>query len=81
MKTIYINTLANNHVNQYVDESGHMISDLISYTTHVARYNHQTNEMKGYGWFSQTTAKHINSFLEFYGFNKCTKQKLQNYEQ
>lgn len=81
MKTIYINTLANNHLNQYVDGNGHMVSDLISYSTRAASYNHQTNKMTVYGWFSQTIAKHINSFLEFYGFNKCTKQQLQNYEQ
>ena len=81
MKTIYINTLANNHVNQYVDGNGPTISDLLSYSTNVARYNHTTNEMKVFGWFSRTTAKHINSFLEFYGFNKCTKQQHQNYEQ
>lgn len=81
MKTFYVNQLANNHVNRYVDENGHMISDLISYTTHVARYNHQTNKMEVFGWYSATTAKHVNSFLEYYGFNKCNKKQLQNYNQ
>jgi hypothetical protein len=74
MKTFYTNTLPNNHVNQYVDANGHMISDLISYTTKVASYNHQTNEMQVFGWFSQTTAKHINSFLSYYGFCECNKK-------
>ena len=81
MKTFYTNTLPNNHVNQYVDANGHMISDLISYTTKVASYKHQTNEMQVFGWFSQTTAKHINSFLSYYGFCECNKKQLQNYEQ
>jgi len=31
------------------------------------------------GWYSATTAKHINAFLEFYGFNSCTKKELKEY--
>ena len=46
----------------------------------VASYNHKTNEMSVYGWFSETTAKHINDFLEFYGFNKATKKEMLNYK-
>lgn len=79
-KTFYINKTANNHVNEYAYEDGEHYSDLISYTTRVAHYNHLTNEMSVYGWFSATTAKHINSFLEFYGFDTCTKKELENYK-
>lgn len=80
MKTFYVNNLKNNHVNEYINNDGEHYSDLVSYTTRVASYNHDTKEMSVYGWYSNTTAKHINSFLEFYGFNKCTKKELENYK-
>ena len=76
MKTFYINKLANNHVNEYVNQEGDHYSDLISYTTRVASYNHLTNEMSVYGYFSATTLKHINDFLEYYGFDRCSKKEL-----
>lgn len=76
MKTFYINNKKNNHVNEYTNEDGDHYSDLISYTTRVASYNHKTNEMSVYGWFSQTTMTHINDFLEFYRFDRCTKSEL-----
>ena len=56
------------------------VSTLFSYGREVAQYDHQTNEMKVDGYFSATTGTHINSFLEFYGFNKCTKKELENYK-
>ncbi len=77
MKTFYINNKKNNHVNEYVNSDGDHYSDLISYGKRVASYNHKTNEMSVYGWFSNTTSKHINAFLEFYGFDKCTKKELE----
>ena len=80
MKTFYVNNLANNHVNEYMNEDGEHISELVSYTTVVASYNHTTNKMMVRGWFSQTTARHINSFLKFYGFEQCNKKQLQNYD-
>ena len=55
------------------------ISDLISYSTKVASYNHITNKMSVFGWYSNTTASHINSFLQYFGFKKCTKKELENY--
>lgn len=79
-KTFYINKTANNHVNEYTNEDGEHYSDLISYTTRVASYNHKTNEMSVYGWFSATTAKHISAFLAYYGFDTCTKKELENYK-
>ena len=75
-------TMNNHHVNQYVTEHGGIteeVSDLVSYTTRVASYNHTTNEMSVYSCQSNTTAIHINTFLKFYGFEKCTKQELLNY--
>lgn len=79
MKTFYLNNKPNNHVNEYTNSDGEHYSDLISYTTRVASYNHNTNEMSVYGWYSATTARHINAFLEFYGFEKCNKQQMLNY--
>ena len=55
------------------------ISSLISYTTTVARYFHDTNKMEVYGYFSATTATHINSFLKYYGFDTCSKKEIENY--
>jgi hypothetical protein len=52
---------------------------LISYTTNVATYDTINNKMYVYGYYSQTTAKHINSFLELYGFKRCNKKQLENY--
>ena len=79
MKTFYLNNTRNHHVNEYDNNDDEQISDLISYTTKVASYNHDTNKMNVYGWYSMTTARHINAFLEFYGFDKCTKKELINY--
>lgn len=79
MKTFYLNNKPNNHVNEYKNEDGDHYSNLISYETRVASYNHNTNEMSVYGWYSATTARHINAFLEFYGFEKCNKQQMLNY--
>lgn len=79
MKTFYINKLANNHINEYTNDEGEHYSDLVSYNTRVASYNYKTNEMSVYGWFSATTAKHINSFLNYYGFDSCSKKELEDY--
>ena len=78
-KTFYLNKQANHHVNEYINDDKEHYSDLISYTTRVASYNHLTNEMNVYGWYSSTSAKHINAFLEFYGFDKVTKKEMLDY--
>lgn len=78
MKTFYTNKLANNHVNEYINEDGEHYSDLISYTTRVASFNFNTKQLSIYGWYSNTTMKHINSFLEFYGFDRITKKDIVN---
>lgn len=69
-------TLSNHHVNKYECE-GETISDLISYTTRVASYNHNTNEYSIYSCQSQTTQRHINAFLSFYGFDTLNKKQIQ----
>lgn len=79
MKTFKLIKQNNCHINEYINSDGDHYSDLISYTTRVASYNHKTNEMSVYGYFSATTARHINAFLEFYGFDRCNKKELENY--
>ena len=69
-------TLSNHHVNEYINSDGDHYSDLISYTTRVASYNHTTNEISVYSCPSNTTAKHINAFLAFYGFDTMKKSEI-----
>ena len=52
---------------------------LISYSTQVAFYNHKTNKMTIKGYYSKTTARHINAFLAHFGFDQCNKKQLENY--
>lgn len=49
--------------------------DLISYTTTVASI--KNNILYVYGWFSNTTARHINEFLKQNGFNPMTKKEME----
>ena len=61
-----------------IEENG--VSQLESYNTIVAEYNHRTNDVKVYNYYSATTLTHINAFLHYYGFDTCTKQELiKNY--
>lgn len=69
-------TLNNCHVNQYKTDDGEHWSDLISYTTRVASYNHTTNEISIYNAQSRTTTRHINAFLHFYGFDTMSQKQM-----
>lgn len=69
-------TMTNHHVNQYT-VNGEEWSDLISYTTRVAAHNHTTNEISIYNCQSNTTRRHINAFLSFYGFDTMTKKQME----
>ena len=69
-------SLNNHHVNEYINSDGDHYSDLISYTTRVASYNHATNEISVYCCHSNTTARHINAFLAFYGFDTMKKSEI-----
>ena len=55
------------------------VSELESFTTIVASFNHKTKTMTVNGWYSAATATHINAFLELQGLPRCTKKQLQNY--
>ena len=69
-------SLNNHHVNEYINSDGDHYSDLISYTTRVASYNHATNEISVYCCPSNNTARHINAFLAFYGFDTMKKSEI-----
>lgn len=58
-----------------IEESG--ISTLESYNTEVAQYNHATNKIQIFGYYSATTLTHINAFLVYYGFDVCTKKEIE----
>lgn len=70
-------TMNNQHVNRYTLESGEEYSDLISYTTRVASYNHKTKEVAVYNCQSQTTIRHIKAFLYFYGFGLKNSNEIK----
>ena len=49
---------------------------LQSYSTIVACYNTVLKEMTVIDNYSMTTRKHINKFLEMYGYKKLTKKEM-----
>lgn len=51
----------------------------ISYDTVVAKFNKSANHLQIFGWYSVTTARHINSFLAYHGFKQLSKKEIQNY--
>lgn len=55
------------------------VSTLVSYETEVATYDHKTKKMEVHGWYSATTARHINAFLKYYGFPTATKKEMENW--
>lgn len=52
------------------------VTELQSYETIVARYNSKTNTMLIKGWYSKSTAAHINAFLDYFGFDQMTKKEM-----
>lgn len=55
------------------------IIDLISYNTVVARI--EDGKIKVFGWFSQTTARHINEFLKQNGLKSMTKKEMEQQQE
>lgn len=64
----------------YRDDKGHLI--LMSYSTIVATIidgiltSDGNPELKVNGYYSRTTARHINEFAQQHGFNKMSKKEL-----
>jgi len=52
--------------------------ELLSYQTKVAEFNKRTNKATVKGWYSSTTARHINAFLHNFGLERMTKQEMEN---
>ena len=51
---------------------------LLSYETIVAEYNQRTKKATVKGWYSSTTARHINAFLHHFGLERMTKQEMES---
>ena len=66
----------------YSDDKGHLL--LMSYSTIVAEITDSIASEDGKpsvkvnGWYSQTTARHINDFLYQYGFETMSKKEMEN---
>lgn len=65
----------------YKDDKGHLL--LQSYSTIVAEITDSIASEDGKpsvkvnGWYSQTTARHINDFLYQYGFETMSKKEME----
>lgn len=57
-------------------DNGHKI--LTSYNTDVCELD-ENNNIVEIGYYSQTTARHINEFLQQNGLNKMTKKEIENF--
>ena len=70
--------------NVYRNDKGSIF--LMSYETIVAEIKDATVTDTGekqamvYGWYSMTTARHINEFLQQNGFNKMSKKEMEGGE-
>lgn len=57
-------------------DNGHKA--LYSYNTRVCELN-ADNQIIEIGYYSATTSRHINDFLQQNGHNKMTKKEIENY--
>lgn len=70
--------------NVYRNDKGSIF--LMSYETIVAEIQDQITTDTGkkqaivYGWYSMTTSRHINEFLQQNGFNKMSKKEMKEGE-
>ena len=70
--------------NIYRNDKGSIF--LMSYSTIVAEIKDATVTDTGkkqaivYGWYSMTTSRHINEFLQQNGFNKMSKKEMEGGE-
>lgn len=56
------------------EEDGGKVYTLRSYSTDVARI--KGNNAEVYGWYSQTTGRHIKDFLKQFGFRADNKAQI-----
>lgn len=70
--------------NVYRNDKGSIF--LMSYETIVAEIIDEAISPTGkrqinvFGWYSMTTARHINEFAQQYGFNKMSKKEMERGE-
>ncbi len=57
-------------------DNGHKV--LTSYNTDVCELD-ENNNIVEIGYYSQTTARHINEFIIQNGHNKMTKKEIENF--
>lgn len=57
-------------------DNGHKV--LTSYNTNVCELD-QNNNIVEIGYYSKTTAKHVNEFIMQNGHNGMTKKEIENY--
>ena len=57
-------------------DNGHKI--LTSYNTDVCELD-ESNNIIEIGYYSQTTARHVNEFIMQHGHNKMTKKEIENF--
>lgn len=62
------------------DKDGNVTMELRSYDTHVATFHGSSGTVDVYGWYSTTTARHINALLVELGFNKMSKKEMKALE-
>ena len=60
-------------------KNGVDVFSLKSYDTIVATYNSATDELKINGYYSSTTNKHLNSFLNYIGKKSMNKKEVLEY--
>ena len=60
----------------HVIKDGDMLK-LQSYNTIVAEFNQKTKKLVLNGWYSMTTARHINGFLRFLGLPTMSKKEIE----
>lgn len=69
--------------NVYRNDKGSIL--LMSYSTIVAEITDEIltgkRQLKVYGYYSVTTARHINEFAQQYGFKKQSKKEMEGGEQ
>lgn len=57
-------------------ENGHKV--LTSYSTNVCELD-ENNNIVEIGYYSQTTARHVNEFIMQHGHDKMTKKEIENF--
>jgi hypothetical protein len=63
-----------------ITDNQNICSKLMSYDTIVAEYNHIERKLTINGWYSATTARHINAFIQGLGFEAMTKKEMLNHK-